>query len=214
VSRSEYTDANVLAKIKNVDGAGSGLDADTVRGYVPVNKSGDTMTGDLTFGDDNEGIIFFNGAGGKIYKKLGSGLKIQAHIDSIGVAITDAAGNDKFVVKTDGTGITYNGNAVEIGRVDGVASTPYIDFHSGATVVDYDTRIIASGGTGVAGGGTLDIKAANVMINANKVWHSGNDGAGSGLDADMIDTYHAVDITNGITSGKTTDIVYFQIMGV
>ncbi|MDN5318003.1 MAG: hypothetical protein PWR08_2128, partial [Thermoanaerobacterium sp.] len=32
VSRSEYTDANVLAKIKNVDGAGSGLDADLWRG--------------------------------------------------------------------------------------------------------------------------------------------------------------------------------------
>lgn len=29
------------------DGAGSGLDADTVRGYVPVNKNGDTMTNDL-----------------------------------------------------------------------------------------------------------------------------------------------------------------------
>ncbi|WP_256846904.1 hypothetical protein [Paenibacillus sp. Pae108] len=39
-----YTAADVLSKIKTVDGAGSGLDADTVRGYVPVNKAGDTIT--------------------------------------------------------------------------------------------------------------------------------------------------------------------------
>ncbi|NTX58937.1 hypothetical protein, partial [Myxococcus sp. CA039A] len=43
-----YTAADVLAKLKTVDGAGSGLDADTVRGYVPVNKAGDTITGDIT----------------------------------------------------------------------------------------------------------------------------------------------------------------------
>jgi hypothetical protein len=159
VSRSEYTDANVLAKIKNVDGAGSGLDADTVRGYVPVNKSGDKMTGPL-------------------------------------------------VIAPAGTA------AIEIGRVDGVASNPFIDFHSGAIAVDYDSRIVASGGNGVAGGGTLNLIAANVITNGYKIWHAGNDGAGSGLDADKIDTYHAVDITNGITSGKTTDSVYFQMMGV
>ncbi|MGF9711613.1 hypothetical protein [Paenibacillus naphthalenovorans] len=45
---SSYTAADVLSKIKTVDGAGSGLDADTVRGYVPVNKAGDTITGDFT----------------------------------------------------------------------------------------------------------------------------------------------------------------------
>ncbi|WP_094549943.1 hypothetical protein [Petroclostridium xylanilyticum] len=64
--------------------------------------------------------------------------------------------------------------------------------------------------------GKQDPTKADIYLGTNnyKVWHSGNDGAGSGLDADMIDTYHAVDITNGITSGKTTDSVYFQIMGV
>jgi hypothetical protein len=75
--------------------------------------------------------------------------------------------------------------AIEIGRVDGVASNPFIDFHSGAIAVDYDSRIVASGGTGVAGGGTLNLIAANVITNGYKIWHAGNDGAGSGLDADL-----------------------------
>lgn len=50
-------------------------------------------------------------------------------------------------------------NAIELGRIDGTATTPFIDFHSGATAVDYDARILASGGTGVVGGGALTITA-------------------------------------------------------
>lgn len=42
---ASYTAADVLTKIKTVDGSGSGLDADTVKGYTPVNKAGDTITG-------------------------------------------------------------------------------------------------------------------------------------------------------------------------
>ncbi len=56
------------------------------------------------------------------------------------------------------------GNAgIELGRIDGNASTPYIDFHSGATAQDYDARIIASGGGASAGLGTLDFEAATLQ---------------------------------------------------
>jgi hypothetical protein len=44
---------------------------------------------------------------------------------------------------------------LEIGNVAGSASTPAVDFHSGATVVDYDTRIISDTPNGVAGGGRM-----------------------------------------------------------
>ena len=55
-------------------------------------------------------------------------------------------------------GNTAAGNVgFEIGRTDGTSSTPFMDFHCGATAVDYDVRLIASAGTGVAGGGTLTI---------------------------------------------------------
>jgi len=42
---SGQTASSILTKLRTVDGEGSGLDADTVRGYVPVNKAGDAMTG-------------------------------------------------------------------------------------------------------------------------------------------------------------------------
>lgn len=37
----------------------------------------------------------------------------------------------------------------------------------------------------------LEVKAKNLTVNGSKVWHAGNDGAGSGLDADLLDGYHA-----------------------
>jgi hypothetical protein len=49
---------------------------------------------------------------------------------------------------------------LEIGSTNGTATTPFIDFHSGATATDFDSRIIASGGTGTNGAGTLTYTAA------------------------------------------------------
>jgi len=43
----DFNAANILALLKTVDGLNSGLDADTVRGYDPVNKDGDSMRGYL-----------------------------------------------------------------------------------------------------------------------------------------------------------------------
>ena len=58
-------------------------------------------------------------------------------------------------------------SGLEIGRIDGTLSTPFIDFHSGATAVDYDSRLIASGGTGVSGAGTLRVFAADFSPGTN-----------------------------------------------
>ncbi len=53
---------------------------------------------------------------------------------------------------------------IELGRTDGVASSPYIDFHSGSSAVDHDVRIIATGGNGVTSNGTLVIQAKDVQV--------------------------------------------------
>ena len=59
---------------------------------------------------------------------------------------------------------TDSGGSVSLGRTDSVASAPYIDFNSGATSVDFDSRISAAGGTGVAGNGTLTIASGTVAL--------------------------------------------------
>ncbi len=60
-----------------------------------------------------------------------------------------------------------SGGNLSLGRRDNVASTPYIDFNTGSTTVDFDTRITASGGTGTAGNGTLTITAGSVVVSQN-----------------------------------------------
>jgi hypothetical protein len=56
-------------------------------------------------------------------------------------------------------------HALELGRQDGTASTPYIDFHTGTTPVDYDVRMLASGASGSSGGGDLTLYLASLILN-------------------------------------------------
>lgn len=65
-----------------------------------------------------------------------------------------------------GTLIMPDQNAdIELGA-QGVANAPLIDFHSGAAGTDYDSRIIATGGTGANEGGTLSLLAGSIYLSA------------------------------------------------
>jgi hypothetical protein len=49
---------------------------------------------------------------------------------------------------------------------------------------------------------TLALKGAgDLSFNGNKMWHAGNDGSGSGLDADKLDGYEALDMQIGPLTG-------------
>lgn len=60
---------------------------------------------------------------------------------------------------------------IEMGSLS-VASTPFIDFHSSTFGVDYDVRIIASGGSAVQGNGRLDMYAAGGVFANNTRVHT------------------------------------------
>jgi hypothetical protein len=60
-------------------------------------------------------------------------------------------------------GSTGNPN-IELGLVNGTASTPFIDFHSGTSLTDFDARILASGGSGTLGQGTLQLIAGDITL--------------------------------------------------
>lgn len=84
------------------------------------------------------------------------------------------------------TGDSSNGG-IELGQTDGTTSTPFIDFHSGATVVDYDSRIIASGGSGVSGGGTLEFRTADAYFSSGRIRFPTAQNASA--DANTLDDY-------------------------
>lgn len=91
-----------------------------------------------------------------------------------GYAITDAVttdttqtvtGTKTFSVLNTSTSLVLDSksatnNSIELGSTTNF-STPFIDFHSGATATDFDARIIASGGTGTSGNGTLSFNSAS-----------------------------------------------------
>ena len=54
--------------------------------------------------------------------------------------------------------VTPSSNVIiDLGNTGGQSTVAALDFHSGATAVDYDVRISSSGGTGANGGGTLEV---------------------------------------------------------
>ena len=74
-----------------------------------------------------------------------------------------------------------------------------------------DTHNMTISGMNATNLNALEVKAKNLTVNSNKVWHAGNDGAGSGLDADLLDGYHA-GYKNGnlalyINFPKITDLI-------
>lgn len=80
------------------------------------------------------------------------------------------------------------GQQLTVHRTNGTAS---IYFHNGETEAGYiyfeNNKNFYVGGTGIKVG----------IGTQYDVWHAGNDGSGSGLDADLLDGKHLADILNG-----------------
>lgn len=106
-----------------------------------------------------------------------------------GVNVTSASG--RIQISTD------SGGSVSIGRVDNVASAPYIDFNSGATTIDYDARISAAAGNGTVGAATLTVSSgattltSNTMTIGTAAYHAANGNLGLGT-ASPSHTLHAI----------------------
>lgn len=74
-----------------------------------------------------------------------------------------------------------------------------------------DTHNMTISGMNTTNLNALEVKAKNLTVNGSKVWHAGNDGTGSGLEADTLDGYHAGykngDLALYINLPKITDLI-------
>ena len=203
------------------DGSGSGLDADTLDGqhgsyYQPAASELswiDQATGD--YGtvkvDDDRGVswagyairddwVFMsNGADNVgIYNDTNNEWAIQAHnnahvslyynggakfaTNASGVRVYSSASNADNTTATYEKGITITGGNQRL-NID-VSSTSnggaYLQTRHSSTTYPtayYQLKLNPLGGA--------------VSINGHTAWHAGNDGSGSGLDADKLEGYHA-----------------------
>ena len=157
LASSSYTAADVLTKIKTVDGAGSGLDADLLDGISSASflrsDVSDTATGTHTFDDlraDGGNLILGDDA-------------FSSSTDYVGMKTSYMSGsNDYMIISGLSDGNTYvsakDGSSVKI-RGGGNNGTNELEVYDGGSPT----------------------------IGGNVIWHAGNDGAGSGLDADTLD---------------------------
>jgi hypothetical protein len=107
-----------------------------------------TMHGDEALGADSTVI------------HVASPTTIDRLIDASTVSFTTAIMQTASVTWTD-TSLNLKGadQGLEMGSLTGI-NTPHIDFHSSGNNIDYDSRIIASGGSGSIGQGAIKVIAA------------------------------------------------------
>lgn len=69
---------------------------------------------------------------------------------------------------SQGISLTGVNSGIELGST-GSLNTPYVDFHSSGNNIDYDVRLIAGGGTGSSGNGSLTLVAASLILSGVSV---------------------------------------------
>ena len=157
--------------------------------------------GTMTVDSGSGAIVEGTGSDGAIYSVVTGTITFTASntVDDIRLVGPSASGSSRWTVTSTNelsantaqifaVADNANGPFIEFGKT-GVSSTPTLDFRSSGSAGDYDVRLIVSGGSGTNGQGTLRINANSLTVNGNTVWHEGNDGSASTLDAHFLDGY-------------------------
>ena len=170
---ADQTASEILTLIKTVDGAGSGLDADTLDGISSASflrsDASDTTTGNLTISKTNGRLTFYETS----YSTGNSGLSFST-----------GAGQDLTVLHE-----VSDADLPEGGQGLLIAS-------SGSVAADVHIQLVDGG---------------NYYSGTNVVWHAGNDGSGSGLDADTVDGIQASSFLRSDTSDTFTTLSGTQL---
>lgn len=194
VATTDYEDTDVLNKVKNVDGVGSGLDADKLDG---VEGAGYTPIAHVGSGGAEHANAVASGASGFL---TGSD---KAKLDGVesGAAADQTAAEILTAIKTvDGTGSgldadLLDGQSSAAFAAAGAAPTAHAASHTNGTDDIQNATATQKGLAtaaqitkldGVETGATADQTASEILTAIKTV-----DGSASGLDADLLDGIEA-----------------------
>ena len=186
---SGYTDdqtaAEILTAIQTVDGAGSGLDADTLDGL----QASSFLRSDTSDVYDGRVLEFGNAGNGQ--NTAGAFLTIEGNTDSNG----EGSGrlffreHNSTTSSADNYGMSlgYRGGATSVTTAMGNSWTGLAALGNGEWGMwGHDNSATGSLiAHGPRSGAYTDF--TGLKVGGNAVWHAGNDGTGSGLDADLLD---------------------------
>jgi len=183
--------------------------------YTSITGTGALNAGQITsgFGNINIGTSTFTGNGSGLTNVSADTLD---GIDSTQFLRSDANDTASGVISLVGSGAqrlvirnTTNAGGARIDFTDHASNTQY-------GRLNFEHSDGASVGSGYGASFKFQTTEPNLMVaidgpgdfyvNGNKVWHAGNDGAGSGLDADTVDGQDIGDFVNGagVDNGATT----------
>lgn len=210
------------------------LNLDNNRGVTVKDTEGEGLgvlnfnaTNDLHFGyyTANKGYNTYIAGNNVIVRTVGLPERVRITTDGkVGIGtsaperILDVAGGVQFKtnidnvikipVKSTGSGhapgmhFYTNDGSTRIGGIGGYVSNPSSENYR---------SYVGWGDNPFDLNSSLTVSNSSITYKGNKVWHAGNDGSGSGLDADLLDGYHA-GYKNGnlalyINFPKITDLI-------
>lgn len=210
------------------------LNLDNNRGVTVKDTEGEGLgvlnfnaTNDLHFGyyTANKGYNTYIAGNNVIVRTVGLPERVRITTDGkVGIGtsaperILDVAGGVQFKtnidnvikipVKSIGSGhapgmhFYTNDGSTRIGGIGGYVSNPSSENYR---------SYVGWGDSPFDLNSSLTVSNSSITYKGNKVWHAGNDGSGSGLDADLLDGYHAGykngDLALYINLPKITDLI-------
>lgn len=210
------------------------LNLDNNKGITVKDTSGENLgvlnfnaTNDLHFGyyTANKGYNTYIAGNNVIVRTVGLSERVRITTDGkVGIGtsaperILDVAGGVQFKtnidnvikipVKSIGSGhapgmhFYTNDGSTRIGGIGGYVSNPSSENYR---------SYVGWGDNPFDLNSSLTVSNSSITYKGNKVWHAGNDGSGSGLDADLLDGYHAGykngDLALYINFPKITDLI-------
>jgi hypothetical protein len=181
LTSTSYNAADVLSKLLTVDGANSGLDADLVDGLNPTAlNTGNSLVSRNASGNFAAGTITATLTGnvtGNLTGNVTGNLTGNVTGNVSGSAGTLANARTISITGDGSWSASYDGSANSTGALTLTAS---------GVVAGTYTKITVDAKGRATVGASLSSSDVTTALGYTP-WHSGNDGSGSGLDADLLD---------------------------
>ena len=202
----DQTASEILTLIKTVDGASSGLDADLLDGQ----QGSYYLNTSTTFGGDVSGtynaIVVANDShthDSRYYTETESNTRYFRRDSSNDVDVRLASGHGRGLRFWDSDSYKiWMSSATDGtwgGRLDSTSDYNMYFRMTGGTNRGFVFQNSTTEVFQIESTGQVRTASNNIYANGNLVWHQGNDGTGSGLDADTVDGYQFLS-TQGISA--------------